>query len=75
MKKLLSHKTAIQITTNEPQSCVFCEGGVKPSFTKYTLARNDSYFYTAGFSSFGNFRQTRKNAAIWNRKVTIQDTV
>ena len=33
---LLSHKTAIQITTNEPQSCVFCEG-VKPSFTKYTL--------------------------------------
>lgn len=26
-EKLLSHKTAIQITTNEPQSCVFCEGG------------------------------------------------
>ena len=27
MKNLLSHKTAIQFTTNEPQSCVFCEGG------------------------------------------------
>ena len=27
MKNLLSHKTAIQFTTNEPQSCVFCERG------------------------------------------------
>ena len=27
MKKLLSHKTANPFTTNEPQSCVFCEGG------------------------------------------------
>ena len=26
-EKLLSHKTANPFTTNEPQSCVFCEGG------------------------------------------------
>ena len=55
MKKLLSHKTAIQFTTNEPQSCVFCEGG------KTFLYK----IHPVGLNCSSLFHPKKKSPAFW----------
>ena len=52
-EKLLSHKTAIQITTNEPQSCVFCEGGKTFLYKIHPVAFNGFKSLRKGWKNVG----------------------